>query len=135
MAVSSDPAAPLAASYRLPLAIVAVSIPVFFFQGWVGLIVALLGLFLLYQTRVIRLVFDAEALVVYRNETVLRQFPYQDWQSWAIFWAPIPTLFYFREVKSIHFLPVLFSPRELRQQLEMHLPGLEKAVAAKTVQN
>jgi hypothetical protein len=29
-------------------------------------------------------------------------------------------LFYFREVSSIHFLPILFSPSQLRSCLERH---------------
>ncbi|MEM8805670.1 MAG: DUF3119 family protein [Cyanobacteria bacterium P01_G01_bin.38] len=127
---STPPA--LSASYRLPWVIIAISLPTILLQPWVSLIIALLGAFLLFQTTVIRLVFDTEALVVYRNQTVLRRFPYQDWQSWSIFWAPVPILFYFREVKSIHFLPILFSPRELRQQLETHLADLEKAAPAAT---
>ncbi|MEM9163638.1 MAG: DUF3119 family protein [Cyanobacteria bacterium P01_F01_bin.4] len=124
-APSASPA--LSASYRLPSVIIAIALPLVLFQPWVSLIIALLGIFLLFQTTVIRLVFEDETLVVYRNQTVLRRFPYQDWQSWSIFWAPVPILFYFREVKSIHFLPILFSPRELRHQLETHLADLEKA--------
>ncbi|MEM9903857.1 MAG: DUF3119 family protein [Cyanobacteria bacterium P01_D01_bin.44] len=140
---SSAPSAlpALSPSYRLPWVIIAIALlaltcqfalPTVLLQPWVSLIVALLGVFLLFQTTVIRLVFEAQALVVYRNQTVLRRFPYQDWQSWSIFWAPVPILFYFREVKSIHFLPILFSPRELRQQLETHLADLEKAAPATT---
>ncbi|MEO0869143.1 MAG: DUF3119 family protein [Cyanobacteria bacterium J06642_11] len=122
----------LSASYRLPLVLIAIALPTFLLQPWVSLIIALFGGFLLFQTTVIRLVFEAEALIVCRNQTVLRRFPYQDWQSWSIFWSPVPILFYFREVKSIHFLPILFNPRELRQQLETHLRGLEKASPAAT---
>ena len=34
-------------------------------------------------------------------------------------------LFYFRETQSIHFLPILFSPKELREQLELRVGALE----------
>jgi hypothetical protein len=36
----------------------------------------------------------------------------------------VPVLFYFREQKSIHLLPVLFDATALRQQLETRLPQL-----------
>lgn len=80
------------------------------------------GLFLLYQASTLRLVFTESDLDIYRGDARIRQFPYQDWQIWDIFWSPVPILFYFREVKSIHFLPILFNPEELRSQLERHLP-------------
>ena len=124
---NSEPSNPLTASYRLPVATIAISLAVLFIQPWVSLAIALFGLFLLYQTTVLRLVFDTQAMVLYRNETVLRQFPYQDWQSWRILLPPIPIWFYFREVNSIHSFPILFSARELRQQLEARLPNLERA--------
>jgi hypothetical protein len=41
-----------------------------------------------------------------------------------IFWSPVPILFYFREVNSIHFLPMLFQSAALRTQLETRLPQL-----------
>lgn len=89
-------------------------------QLWAGLIMTLLGLFLGLQTTIIRLTFTETELQVCRGTTILRQFPYEAWQIWTIFWSPVPILFYFREVKSIHFLPMLFSPAELRHQLEQH---------------
>jgi hypothetical protein len=36
----------------------------------------------------------------------------------------VPVLFYFREERSIHLLPVLFDATSLRQQLEQRLPHL-----------
>lgn len=109
---------PLTPSYKLPVAITLLSIPLLFLQLGVGLFVALLGLFLLYQTTTIRLIFTDLALEVRRNEKILKTFPYADWESWTIFWPPVPILFYFKEVNSIHFLPMLFSPIELRENLE-----------------
>nr|WP_242517609.1 DUF3119 family protein [Leptolyngbya sp. LK] len=85
-------------------------------------IVALFGGFLLYQAATLRLVFTATDLDIYRGDRRIRQFPYQDWEHWDIFWQPVPVLFYFREVNSIHFLPILFSPIMLRSQLEQHVP-------------
>lgn len=111
----------LAPSYRLPiglllLAALSALVPLWA-HFWVSSIVTLLGLFLLYQAATIRLWLTPTALAVYRGDTQLREFPYQDWSYWTIFWPAVPILFYFKEVKSIHFLPVLFDPEALRTQL------------------
>ncbi|MEM6836687.1 MAG: DUF3119 family protein [Cyanobacteria bacterium P01_C01_bin.120] len=91
-------------------------------QAGLAGIVPVFGLFLLYQAQTLRLVFTASDLDIYRGDSRIRRFPYAEWQVWDIFWAPVPILFYFREVNSIHFLPILFSPKELRSQLEQRLP-------------
>ena len=91
---------------------------------WLALVVSLFGLFLLLQSAVLRLVFTADALLVRRQETLLRRFPYSDWLGWKLFWSAVPVLFYFREQTSIHLLPVLFDASELRHQLETRLPQL-----------
>ena len=108
----------LTPSYNLPIAIVLLSLPLLWIQLGIGLLIAVLGLFLLYQTTTIRLIFTPTALEVRRNEGLLKTFPYAEWQTWKVFWPAVPILFYFKEVNSIHFLPVLFSPEELQAQLE-----------------
>ncbi|MFO7630761.1 MAG: DUF3119 family protein [Prochlorococcaceae cyanobacterium] len=90
----------------------------------VALVVGLLGLFLLLQTVLLRLEFSADALLVWRQATLLRSFPYEAWLGWRLFWPALPVLFYFREQRSIHLLPVLFDAATLRQQLELRLPQL-----------
>jgi len=107
-------------SFRLSIAIVLLSLPLLFAQLWLGVVIALLGLFLMYQTTQIKLVFTPTALEVTRGETLLKTFPYAEWESWKIFWRPVPILFYFKEVNSIHFVPVLYDANELRSQLEKH---------------
>ena len=109
-------------SYFLPLVFAIAAVPLLWVQLWVALGVSLLGAFLLVQAATIRLQFTETALDVYRSETLLRHFPYQDWQSWRIFWPPVPILFYFKEVNSIHFLPILFEAKLLRTCLEQHCP-------------
>ena len=94
---------------------------------WLSLVLGVFGLFLLLQTRLLRLEFGSDALLVWRQQTLLRRFPYQEWLSWTIFWPGLPVLFYFREQGSIHFLPVLFDATSLRQQLEKHLSQLPTA--------
>ncbi|AFZ36654.1 hypothetical protein Sta7437_3145 [Stanieria cyanosphaera PCC 7437] len=109
-------------SYNLSVGLIAIAIAISFFQIWVGGVIAILGLFLLVQTATIRLQFTDTALDVCRSGKLLRRFPYSDWLAWRIFWQPVPILFYFREVKSIHFLPILFDSRMLVSCLEKYCP-------------
>ena len=111
-------------SYTLPLMLTVAALPVSLLQIWVSLAIALFGLFLMFQAATIRLQFTETALDIYRSETMIRRFPYQDWQNWRIFWTPVPILFYFKEIKSIHFLPVLFDPKMLRTCLEQRCPRI-----------
>jgi len=110
-------------SYAIPSLLAVIGIPLWFLKFWViagGLI--LFSIFLTVQTATLRLVFTASDLDIYRNNTLIRKFPYKDWQNWQIFWQPIPILFYFKEVKSIHFLPIIFNPHTLKACLELHCP-------------
>lgn len=113
-------------SYILPAVIILGGISVVFLQKWLGLAIALFGLFLLVQTATIRLQFSTTALDVYRSGKLIRNFPYQDWLNWEIFWPGVPILFYFREVKSIHFLPMLFNATMLRSCLEQRCGNLKQ---------
>ncbi|MBM5823276.1 MAG: DUF3119 family protein [Cyanobacteria bacterium K_Offshore_surface_m2_011] len=90
---------------------------------WPALAMGVMGLFLLLQTALLRLRFAADALLVSRGDTVIRRFPYDDWIGWRIWWPALPVLFYFREQKSIHLLPMLFDATALRQELERRLPS------------
>lgn len=114
----------LAPSYAIPLTLVAIAIPLIVVQPWIAGVIALFGLFLLFQTATLRLVFTETDLDVYRGETLIRRFPYQEWQNWRIFWSGVPILFYFREVKSIHFLPILFNAKMLKACLEQRCPRI-----------
>jgi len=112
----------LAPSYMLPVVLVVVALPLLLVQIWVSLVIDLFGLFLFIQAVTLRLRFTTTDLDIYRGETLIRRFPYTDWQNWQIFWSPVPILFYFKEVKSIHFLPILFDPKTLQTCLETHCP-------------
>ncbi len=90
---------------------------------WPALAMGLMGLFLLLQTALLRLRFAADALLVSRGDTVIRRFPYDDWIGWRVWWPALPVLFYFREQKSIHLLPMLFDATALREELERRLPA------------
>jgi len=117
----------IAPSPRLPLAILLLGMALLPLplRPWPSLVVGLFGLFLLVQTYSLRLEFCADTLVVWRGPKELRRFPYAEWQSWRLFAAWLPGLFYFREVNSIHFLPILFDPAQLREQLVQRLGALE----------
>lgn len=123
----------LTPSYTLPLGLIGVAIGLVVFSTWVGSTIflgiaslqALFGLFLMFQAATLRLQFTQTALEIFRGETIIRFFPYQDWQNWQIFWSSVPILFYFKEVKSIHFLPILFDPKTLQSCLEQRCPRIE----------
>lgn len=112
----------LSPSYKIPLFLILVAIPLLLVQIWVASAISFFGLFLLFQTVTIRLQFSETALDVYRSENLIRRFPYADWLNWRIFWKRVPILFYFREVKSIHFLPIIFDPKMLEACLEKYCP-------------
>jgi Protein of unknown function (DUF3119) len=112
----------LSPSYKIPIVLILVAIPVAILQIWIGSLIALFGLFLMIQAAIIRLRFTEKALELYRFQQLIRQFPYSEWQNWEIFWQPLPILFYFKEINSIHFLPIIFSPQTLLTCLENHIP-------------
>ncbi|WP_099534624.1 DUF3119 family protein [Limnothrix sp. PR1529] len=104
--------------FVLPTGLAAISI---LFLAWnllAALALAAFSAFLTLQAATLRLLFTATALDIYRGDKLIRRFPYQDWENWDIFWYYLPTLFYFKEVKSLHFLPILFDPKLLRACLE-----------------
>jgi ABC-type anion transport system duplicated permease subunit len=109
-------------NYAIPAVLVFASIPIIWLQPIAAGAISIFGLFLVYQAATIRLVFTATDLEVYRSQEKFRTFPYEEWQDWKVFWFNFPVLFYFKEIKSIHFLPVLFDPKTLKICLEKHIP-------------
>lgn len=112
----------LTPSYFLPWAFIIGALPLVVVSPLLSFPIAAFGLFLMYQAATIRLQFTPTALDVYRSGSLIRRFPYVEWQNWRIFWPGVPILFYFKEVKSIHFLPVLFDPQQLQTCLENRCP-------------
>ncbi|WP_448513767.1 DUF3119 family protein [Parathermosynechococcus lividus] len=112
----------LAPTFAVPVGVLLLSVPLWYLRWWLGLPVSLFSLFLAVQAATLRLDFTATALEVYRGSQQIRQFPYQQWQHWEVFWPRLPILFYFREVKSIHFLPILFDAKTLVQCLQERCP-------------
>jgi len=60
---------------------------------WLAGALVLFGLLLLLQTALLRLQFSPDALLVWRRQTLLRRFPYDEWLGWAVWWSPLPVLF------------------------------------------
>lgn len=112
----------LSPSYKIPWFLIVIAVLLSLLNIWLSGIVALFGLFLMVQTKTIRLQFSEKALDVYRSGKIIRSFPYSEWLNWRIFWQPVPILFYFREVNSIHFLPIIFDPKTLTDCLEKYCP-------------
>ena len=117
----------LSADARLPLLVVGLGVALLPLplSPWPTVVVVLFGVFLLIQTASLRLEFEEQALIVWQNGRELRRFPYDQWLTWRLFAPWLPGLFYFRETQSIHFLPILFSPTQLREQLELRVGPLE----------
>jgi Protein of unknown function (DUF3119) len=109
-------------NYTIPAVLVVIGIAIATIQLWVGIGMGIFGLFLTVQTAIIKLKFTTTDLEVYRGSKLIRSFPYQEWETWQIFWQPVPILFYFKEVNSIHFLPIIFDPQVLRTCLEYYYP-------------
>lgn len=112
-------------NFKIPLGLLAIALGVSFLSIWASIPFAILGLFLTIQTFLIRLQFSESALSVLRSGKVIRSFPYSDWLNWEIFWQPVPILFYFKEVNSIHFLPIIFDPQTLADCLDKHYPRIK----------
>lgn len=112
----------------LPLAILGLAglgqllLPPWAVLPWICGLTGLFALFLLLQTALLRLRFNDEALLVLRLDQEIRRFPYGEWTAWRVFWPALPVLFYFRETRSLHLLPMLFDGTELRRQLEQRVP-------------
>ena len=117
----------LSADARLPLLVVALGVALLPLplSPWPTVVVVLFGVFLLIQTASLKLEFEERALIVWQNGRELRRFPYDQWLTWRLFAPWLPGLLYFRETQSIHFLPILFSPKQLREQLELRVGPLE----------
>jgi hypothetical protein len=118
----------LAPDFKIPLVLILLALGLSRVSWWLGGAIAVLGLFLTIQTCLIRLQFTDQELNVLRTGKVIRSFPYSEWLNWEIFWAPIPILFYFKEVNSIHFLPIIFNSKTLADCLQRYYPREQEQV-------
>jgi hypothetical protein len=121
-ALSQTESVVLIPSYRLPIGLAIAAFPLAFLSVWASLPVMVFAIFLGVQAATLRLHFAATALEIYRGNNQIRYFPYAGWYHWEIYWPAVPILFYFKEVNSIHFLPMLFDSKMLTQCLNEHCP-------------
>lgn len=119
----------LSPSFRLPLGLGAIAIALSWVSLWAAIPVGLFGIFLGIQAAILKLHFTDLAFELYRGQTQLRRFPYDQWINWEIFFEPIPILFYFKETQSIHFLPIVFNPRQLKSALSERCPKTDLPAA------
>ena len=112
----------LSPNFKIPLFLIVTAGILSLISWWLAGAIAILGLFLTIQTFLIRLQFTDKALNVLRSGTIIRSFPYSEWLNWEIFWQPVPILFYFKEVNSIHFLPIIFDSKTLVDCLQKYYP-------------
>ena len=104
-----------------------------------GLVLAIFSIFLYIQTAILQLTFSADALLVTRKSwgapaVEIKRFPYKEWQYWQIFWPRFPVLFYFREINSIHFLPMLFNADQLQSELKQRIGPSGKVDIAEAIE-
>ena len=124
--ISTSNSITLAPNYNIPIVIIIGGISLSLWLWIIGLVVTVFGVFLLIQANLIKLTFTPVSLDVYRGEKKIKTFPYSEWENWVIFWQPVPILLYFKEVKSIHFLPIIFDVNTLRECLEKYCPQNNK---------
>ena len=117
----------LVPSYILPLALVAIGVGLYWVSLWAAIPVGLFGIFLAIQATILRMHFTDTAFELYRGKEQIRSFPYKDWLNWEIYFGPVPILFYFKEIKSIHFLPIVFNAGQLKAALVQHCPKTDNA--------
>jgi phosphoglycerol transferase MdoB-like AlkP superfamily enzyme len=112
----------LTPDFKIPVFLILGAVGFSWLSLWLAGAIAILGLFLTIQTFLIRLQFTDQALNVLRTGKIIRSFPYSEWLNWEIFWSPVPILFYFKEVNSIHFLPIIFNSKTLKDCLHRYYP-------------
>ncbi|NJK55091.1 MAG: DUF3119 family protein [Pleurocapsa sp. SU_5_0] len=115
----------LTPDFKIPVFLILGAVGFSWLSLWLAGAIAILGLFLTVQTFLIRLQFTDQALNVLRTGKIIRSFPYSEWLNWEIFWSPVPILFYFKEVNSIHFLPIIFNSQTLKDCLHRYYPRNE----------
>ena len=92
---------------------------------WPTIVSGSFSFFLLLQTFTLRIKITNEAFVVLQLGKEIRTFPFNNWISWKLFFPTIPVIFYFREKSSPHLLPILFNPKQLKNELLKKVELLE----------
>ena len=114
-------------AFQLPIILIILSFMLLFLNiGSLPTIVfASFSFFLLLQSFTLRIKITNEAFVVLQLGKEIRTFPFKNWISWKLFFPIIPVIFYFREKSSPHLLPILFNPKQLKDELIKKVDSLE----------
>jgi len=114
-------------SFQLPIILIALSFSLLFLK--IGLfptiISASFSFFLLLQSFTLRIKITQDDFIVLQLGKEIRRFPFKNWLTWKLFLPSLPGIFYFREKSSPHLLPILFNPKQLRDQLKDKVGDLE----------
>tara|TARA_B100000614_G_scaffold60743_1_gene53755 strand:- start:285 stop:686 length:402 start_codon:yes stop_codon:yes gene_type:complete len=114
-------------SFQLPIILIALSFSLLFLNigSLPTIISASFSFFLLLQSFTLRIKITQEDFIVLQLGKEIRRFPFKNWLTWKLFLPSLPGIFYFREKSSPHLLPILFNPKELRNQLKNKVGELE----------
>ena len=114
-------------SFQLPIILIVLSFMLLFLNiGSLPTIVfASFSFFLLLQSFTLRIKITNDDFIVLQLGKEIRIFPFKNWISWKLFFPAIPGIFYFREKSSPHLLPILFNPKQLKDELIKKVDSLE----------
>ena len=114
-------------SFQLPIILIILSFMLLFLKigYWPTIVSASFSFFLLLQAFTLRIKITNDDFVVLQLGKEIRTFPFKNWISWKFFFPEIPGIFYFREKSSPHLLPILFNPKQLKNELSKKVESLE----------
>ena len=117
----------LSPSYRLPIFIIFLGLLFLItpLHPWPTIVISSFGFFLLLQSFTLRIKITNDDFIVLQLGKEIRTFPFKNWISWKFFFPIIPGIFYFREKSSPHLLPILFNPKQLKDELIKKVDSLE----------
>ena len=114
-------------SFQLPIILIVLSFMLLFLNigSLPTIIFASFSFFLLLQSFTLRIKITNDDFIVLQLGKEIRTFPFKNWVSWNFFFPIIPGIFYFREKSSPHLLPILFDPKQLKNELIKKVDSLE----------
>ena len=117
----------IAPSFQLPIILIALSFSLLFLKigSFPTIISASFSFFLLLQSFTLRIKITNDDFIVLQFGKEIRRFPFKNWLTWKLFLPSLPGIFYFREKSSPHLLPILFNPKQLKDELLKKVESLE----------
>jgi len=114
-------------SFQLPIILIVLSFMLLFLNigYWPTIAFASFSFFLLLQSFTLRIKITNEDFIVLQLGKEIRTFPFKNWIAWKFFFPIVPGIFYFREKSSPHLLPILFNPKQLKNELLKKVESLE----------